>query len=534
MAFTTNGLCQSVDEKYIVSHLGHTVNSKQSESGASVMDDTLLIFSCMKEVEEAGTFLEQEPMLMQIYQSVLDSDGVPGPSTLFSFQINSLSSHTYNAAFDSRNNTLYFTYCKADDDSVGRCTIYSAIREGTKWKHIHRVGGAVNSEGNNTHPAVGYLSDGSTILYFTSDRPGGLGGRDIWYAIIRYGKVATCANLGTPVNSDADEVTPFYDNEDGVLYFSSNRADGMGEYDIYSSKGNRDTWTPPINLGDEINSAYNDLFFTVAPNSSPTPVAPGLIRHGYFSSNRKDSFYAIENSCCTDIYRWQLVNTAIAAKNKVGEKADTLTHKQENIHADTIEIDVSFQQAARSLLPIKLFFHNDEPDPRSMATTTMTTYYQTYNRYMFMRGEYIQAWDNETDTTLRRYQQEGLTQFFDAEVQGNCDRLESFLFFLSEDLAAGRKVSLTVSGYASQLHTSEYNERLSKRRICSIVNQMREWHGGALRRYLDNGTLRLSEVPYGSSQSSEKSISDHGKTSSVYSIEACHERRIDILDYTYF
>lgn len=515
------------DEKiYAVKHLGRNINTKFSESGACVIDDTLFLFSSMREMEESGSFLEQQPMLIQIFQSVIDTNGTPRPSTLFSTQINSPKKHTYNAAYDSRNKILYYTYCEANDDDVGHCVIYYATRSGNKWTGIRRLGGSVNNAGNNTHPAVGYLPDGSTILYFSSDRAGGLGGYDIWYAIIRHGKVTVCANLGTPVNSEADEVTPFYDNEDGVLYFSSNKSDGLGEYDIYYSYGNRDNWTPPVNMGDIVNSAYNDIFFTVSPPSSPSSKTPGLIKHGHLSSNRKDSFFATDSSCCNDIYHWELVE-----KKNQNVETEKLEKK---IREDTINIEVNFQQVARSLLPISLFFHNDEPDPRSMATTTATTYYQTYNRYMFLKEEYMQAWENEADSAIKNHQQDGLKRFFDNEVQGNCDRLESFLFFLSEDLAAGKNVSLTVSGYASQLHTSSYNERLSKRRISSIVNQMREWHGGTLRRYIDNGQLQLSEVPYGSTQSMEKTGANHNKNHSVYSIEACHERRIDIVDYTYF
>ena len=84
------------------------------------------------------------------------------------------------------------------------------------------------------------MPDGKTILYFSSDRPGGIGGMDIWYAmIISEGKPGNCTNLGTPVNSDSNDVTPFYCNEEGMLYFSSNRDGGHGSFDIYRSQGFR-------------------------------------------------------------------------------------------------------------------------------------------------------------------------------------------------------------------------------------------------------------------------------------------------------
>ena len=507
---------------YSITHLNRNINTKFSENGASLIDDTVLLFSSMQEIEDQGQFLEQQPVLMQIYQATISPDGTPSTAaTLYSTQINSSSFHTYNATYDKRNKLLYFTYCEASDEGVGHCAIYCASRVGDKWKQIHKVGGCVNSSGNNTHPTIGYQNDGSTLLYFVSDRPGGMGGNDIWYAIIRDGKISNCTNLGSPVNSADNEVTPFYDTINNVLYFSSDHSDGIGEYDVYASLGERDSWDTPLNMGEEVNSPYNDLYFVVTGDNQ-----------GYLSSNRRDSFFSTDSSCCTDIYQWKCYYSDNEGTNMV---IDSSNHVSGNLKEVFV---TSFQESARTLLPISLYFHNDEPDPKSMASTTASTYYQTYNRYMFLRNEYIQAWESENDTTLRRQQQVALEHFFNQEVQGNCDRLESFLFFLSEDLWAGRHVALTLKGYASPLHTSEYNVRLSQRRIVSIINQLREWHGGALRRYLDSGALRITEEAHGSDDAPTPSHTiPYERTPqrySVYSIEACHERRIDILDYTSF
>ena len=78
---------------------------------------------------------------------------------------------------------------------------------------------------------------------------------DIWYSvIIAPGKPGNCTNLGAPVNSDSNDITPFYSNDEGMLYFSSNRAGGLGGYDVYCSEGWRNSWQLPRTLGNEINT----------------------------------------------------------------------------------------------------------------------------------------------------------------------------------------------------------------------------------------------------------------------------------------
>ena len=91
------------EKHFNVTHLGRNINTKYSESGASIIDDTLLLFSSMQEIEDQGNFLEQQPVLMQLFQVPIGTNGVPSSkSTIFSTQINSSSYHTYNATYDKR------------------------------------------------------------------------------------------------------------------------------------------------------------------------------------------------------------------------------------------------------------------------------------------------------------------------------------------------------------------------------------------------------------------------------------------------
>lgn len=129
-----------------------------------------------------------------------------------------------------------------------------------------------NSEAySNGHPA--FSSDGRT-LYFTSTMPTGLGGGDIYYSTFAEGEWTEPVNLGDVVNTAGDESFPFLAN-DTTLYFSSTGHGGFGGLDIYVSYKRKGVFTKPLNLGQPMNSGFDDFSF----------VADSAGRTGYVSSN---------------------------------------------------------------------------------------------------------------------------------------------------------------------------------------------------------------------------------------------------------
>jgi len=125
------------------------------------------------------------------------------------------------------------------------------------------------------------LSADEKTLYFVSDMDGGLGGTDIWYCILESdGTWGKPQNVGNSINTEGDEMFPNSAAEN-TLYFSTNGWPGMGELDIFSSTGNKNTWTKPINLRFPLNSTGDDFAFS-------TNGLTDLSSKGYLSSNRKD------------------------------------------------------------------------------------------------------------------------------------------------------------------------------------------------------------------------------------------------------
>ena len=115
--------------------------------------------------------------------------------------------------------------------------------------------------------------------------------------------------------------------------------------------------------------------------------------------------------------------------------------------------------------------------------------------------------------------------------------LQEFLGLLYDDLKAGRRVCITVDGFASPLFESLYNVNLSKRRIDSFRNELLRWNNQALLPFWNNGALKLTTVAHGAADTNVVAPSDPLRNprsvKSVYSMEAAHARRIDIVDYHY-
>jgi len=129
-------------------------------------------------------------------------------------------------------------------------------------------------------------------LYFSSDRPGGYGGLDLWFSIrLTTGQYTRAYNCGSRINTDYDEVTPYFDNREQMLYFSSNNPETMGGFDVYQAKGEKKYWSKTLGLGVPVNSSSDDYYFRLQQADK-----------GYLVSNRNGAPFADYSNCCDDIY----------------------------------------------------------------------------------------------------------------------------------------------------------------------------------------------------------------------------------------
>jgi len=159
-----------------------------------------------------------------------------------------------------------------------------------KWQTPVLLSEDINSQHKESSACI--TADGK-LIYFSSNRPGGFGGKDIWKVNqLPTGKWAKPFNIGGPVNSPYDEEAPFISPDGQTLYFSSNGHKTIGGYDICSAKSRGDgSWENPDNLGFPINSVDDDIYFSVGEND----------KTAYYSGFGEDSYGG------SDIYEVQLL-----------------------------------------------------------------------------------------------------------------------------------------------------------------------------------------------------------------------------------
>lgn len=176
------------------------------------------------------------------------------------------------------NKELIYTVCKQSDPSnpasYTNCDLYYSRFEFGGWSDIVPLPNVNTPDHWESQPSIS--SDGKT-LFFISDRPGGIGGYDIYTSTRdENGVWGVPVNLGKMINTKGNEKSPFLHTDSHTLYFSSEGRPGMGGYDIYYSRlNNEGSWQKPINIGYPINTKYDDVGFFVSTDG----------RYGYFGSN---------------------------------------------------------------------------------------------------------------------------------------------------------------------------------------------------------------------------------------------------------
>ena len=179
--------------------------------------------------------------------------------------------------FSPDGKTMYLTRCTFDPDYPRYAEIYTSQRSDASWSKPQLLQITKDTLSSYAHPTV---SPDGKWLYFTSDMPGGLGGKDIWrIALMEGGSLGGVENLGAPINTEGDEMFPSF-RPNGELYFSSNGHVGMGGLDIFKAKRDTTTGNWQIeNLKVPMNSSGDDFGMTFE----------GLHNRGFFCTNRGDA-----------------------------------------------------------------------------------------------------------------------------------------------------------------------------------------------------------------------------------------------------
>lgn len=340
---------KSISKKFSVDTT--SINSEYSDYGAFVQNGKLY-FTSSKDtsglVKRSHSWTNQA--FSKLYQATISNDEIPTNAkllkTAFSKKVNQSS-----VIFTKNGKEMYFTQNNSEEGKRIKnqrkktlLKIFKATFDGKKW--TDEIALPFNSDDFScAHPA---LSTDEKYLYFSSDMPGTLGASDIFRVeILEKGTYGKPQNLGPKINTEGRESFPFISSDD-ILYFASDGRPGLGGLDIYQTDLNSKLESSKVeNLGSEINSNADDFAFWINPE----------INKGFFSSNRSsgmgfDDIYKFTKvKKCEKIYEGSiydsenqtpLLGVKVTLQNQKGETIQSILTSEDGRFAFTIDCEKNY------------------------------------------------------------------------------------------------------------------------------------------------------------------------------------------------
>lgn len=268
-----------------VTNAGLKINSTYSDYSPVISaDGEMMFFTSRREGSTGGTRDEEGEFYEDIYFSNLEKGNWSAAKNLGG-PINT-TGHDAIIGLSPDGQRMFLYVSEAGDGNIYQCRL-----NGDQWSRPERLPKPINTTYQESSASISY--DGNTICW-VSDRPGGLGGTDIYLSTrTKDGKWGDAVNLGSTINTPWNEVGVFLLPDGKTMYFSSEGHTSMGGLDIFKTVLDNGKWSAPENIGYPFNTPDNDVFFVVSANG----------RSGYFSSIRDNGTGEV------DIYRFDMMPT---------------------------------------------------------------------------------------------------------------------------------------------------------------------------------------------------------------------------------
>lgn len=351
-------------------------------------------------------------------------------------------------------NAIVFTGCNRRD-GFGNCDIYYSYKINGEWSVPKNMGRSINSAFSEKQPC---LSPDGRYLYFSSNRPHGQGGMDIWVSmLLDDGYWSSAINLGDNINTKGDEVSPFIHPDNSTFYFSSSGHLGMGQKDIFISRidSNRQ-WSEPINIGYPINTHHDEIGLVVD--------AKGEL--AYYSTNFESS--------STDIYSFKmpLKVQPTAVSYISGRIFDAITNKSLNAGFQLLDLETgdTIMQANSDLTNGKYLVCL--PIGKNYALNVNYPEYLFYSVNFNLRNEHSSIEPYILDIPLNRIQIGNRVVlkniFFDTDSYELKSDSEVELAKIYEFAIKNPDLILEVGGYTDNKGDVSYNIDLSNKRAKAV------------------------------------------------------------------
>jgi peptidoglycan-associated lipoprotein len=360
-------------------------------------------------------------------------------------------------AMTSDFSTLYFTKCPDVDGTKNGCQIYTSRRTGRFWSKPELVPLGLDSSEAVGHPTI---SRDELVIYFSSNRPGGFGGKDIWVAFreSKSQKFGRPYNLGPRINTPGDEMFPFL-RYDTLLYFSSDGLPGLGGLDIfYTFPDTARMWSTPVNMGIPINSTADDFAIIFNPEGE----------QGFFSSNRSG------RKSMEDIYSFIIPPVAFTLGGTV--KDDRTLQFVPGARVDIVGSDGISMTARTTENGIYMFGKSQiMPNTTYEMTVSKDNYFNSTGRVTTVG--YEKSKDLTRDFMLQPIPEEPVVLpdiLYDLAKWDLKPQYQDSLQGLITTLDENPTLVIELASHTDTRNTDEYNDILSQKRAQSVVDYLIE------------------------------------------------------------
>lgn len=457
-------------------------------------DDEYFYFTRRKRVRTQNSYFGDNYSDKEFFSfSKRDSSGTFGVGEPLPYPFNQDGGNEGSPAVNLRNDLLIFTkmsIVRLNNHNYPNYDLYYSEWLNGEWTAPQSIGSKINRKDSwESQPS---LSANGNLLFFASDRPGGFGGSDIWYAERNAdGTWGDPKNMGPTINTAKNERSPFLHTDSKTLYFSSDGHDGMGGMDVFYSKLGDKGWEKPVNVGYPINSEKDEVDFFVNLKGDLA----------FFSSNH------IEGNDW-NIYQFELHPEArpedmLLVKGEVADEDGNtieavvqIRDAESNIIAETIVNEASGRYAIATTI--------NKEEPQELIVNVKKDGYAYDTRLITIEQQTEQVVTDNVDIKKievgKTYDLHDI--YFETNSYSLSDQSKMMIDIFIEFLIENPTLHVEIQGHTDDIGSDEDNQILSEKRAHAVYL------------YIINKNIsshRLKYKGYGESQPIASNVTEKGR-----------------------
>ena len=373
-------------------------------------------------------------------------------------------------SFSSDRKTMIFSFCTSSFKGQS-CDLYFSNKNNGIWENPKKLNDNINSEYWESHPS---LSSDGNYLFFSSNRPGGFGGKDIWLSKKNDNNWGKAKNLGDSVNTMNNEIAPFLHENMIDFYFSSNGRKSFGGYDIYHGLFDKNFIKDISNFGYPINNHFNQSSINISKDGKTVfytneeyideKVKSSQIYYAALESSilNHDSFYF--SGKVLDKKTKKQIPWNIEIKNFSTDKIDKSKSKTQN---------EEFNFLLNNGMKYEIYVRSEGYNYNVFSFDEKTPHFQNIYLEPLALGLKIDV----------------KNIYFDLDDDKLYEESKNQLDILANWLISNRSIKLEISGHTDDSGTDEYNMDLSRRRAFNVYKYLIDKY--------DYGSKQITYVAFG-------------------------------------